>query len=215
MRLLAASLVVLAAASSGRAGLPSGFTESVVVSGLADVRSFDWTPSGDLWIAEGQGKVWVYRNGSPPILALQIPVEHTNEHGLSSLTVDPDFATNHHVWLYYTAPTPARNRLSRFTVVGDMLVSETVMIEGPPLSNSFHTGGCLRFAQDGTVFLAMGEDNQGSLLAQDPMSCAARSSGSSATARPRRTTPTSTGCRVTRASTRSVCATPSAATSTR
>ncbi|HJQ98870.1 MAG TPA: PQQ-dependent sugar dehydrogenase [Candidatus Polarisedimenticolaceae bacterium] len=167
MRALAACLLVLAATTASLAGLPSGFTETIVVSGLGEIRSFDWTPSGDLWVAVGQGRVYVCRPGVAPILALQIAVEPTYEHGLNALAVDPDFATNHYIWLYYTAKEPTRNRLSRFTAVGDTLVSETVMLESPPLSNFFHTGGCLRFAKDKTLFLGMGEDNQAA-LAQDP-----------------------------------------------
>jgi glucose/arabinose dehydrogenase len=167
IRALAACVLVLVTTTAGRAALPSGFTETIVVSGLGDIRSFDWTPSGDLWIATGQGAVWIWRGGSP-ILARQIPVESTFEHGLNSLEIDPDFATNHHIWLYYTAPSPVRNRLSRFTVSGDSLVSETVMLEGPVLSDLVHTGGCMRFSPDKRLFLAMGEDAQGSAVSQDP-----------------------------------------------
>lgn len=145
--------------------LPPGFQETVLVSGIVPV-AFDWAPDGDLWIASRFGDIWIYR----PLgvtLAGTLTTANSGEHGVAALAVDPDYATNQRVWIYYTAPSPARNRLSHFTYSGGTLTDETVVFEGPTLLNMIHTGGCLRFAEDGTVFLATGDDAQGSTTAQD------------------------------------------------
>lgn len=156
----------LAALAPARAtDLPPGFQETAVVSGLVPV-SFDWAPDGDLWIVTRFGDVWIYR----PVGLFQvasIATANSGEHGAAAIRLDPDFATTGHVWVYYTKPSPARNVLSRFTYQGGTLTDETVVVEGPVLQNMIHTGGCLRFAADGTIFLSTGDDALGSTAAQD------------------------------------------------
>ena len=46
-----------------------------------------------------------------------IPVHRGNENGLLGITLDPNFDTNHHLYLFYSRPTPEVQRISRFTRV--------------------------------------------------------------------------------------------------
>jgi glucose/arabinose dehydrogenase len=111
--------------------------------------------------------VWLVRGGQR-YTALTLPVSNEGERGVSNVAVDPDFATNGHVWIYYTTAPPApHNRLSRFRSVGTLLVEEKVVVDGPALVNTIHNGGCIRFAPDKTLFLTMGDDMQGTITAQD------------------------------------------------
>ena len=58
-------------------------------------------------------------------VAATIPVDERFEDGLIGITLDPDFASNHWVFLFYSARgEPLRQRLSRFTLVGDQLDME-------------------------------------------------------------------------------------------
>ena len=53
-----------------------------------------------------------------------VTVDSSGERGLLGVAFDPAFATNHYVYVYYTATTPAKhNRLSRFTANGDVAVA--------------------------------------------------------------------------------------------
>jgi glucose/arabinose dehydrogenase len=159
-------LLSLAGAAATAADLPPGFAENLVIHDLFRPTALDFGPGGELWISGQQGQVWVYRSGAL-ILAAAIPVNIEGERGISGLALDPDYVSNRHVWLYYTvSASPPNNRLSRFTNVADHLVDEAVMVEGPPLQNIFHNGGCIRFAADRTLYFTMGDDGQGS-LAQD------------------------------------------------
>ena len=89
-----------------------------------------WTPDGRMLIATHAGFVRVYQNGalvSNPALDLRSKMCRSNEWGMNGMAVDPDFANNHYIYIYYTfnkfgnaCPTddPASpvNRVSRFVL---------------------------------------------------------------------------------------------------
>lgn len=170
---LAAAIVGLAVvgATAGRAAdLPAGFNETLHVL-LTAPGSIAFDPSGRLWISQHTGGTVgrIYTFDGLLRLALTLPTDETGERGIHSIEIDPDFASNGHVWVYYTAPgPPSRNRLSRFTFASGALTSEVTIVEGPAVQALIHNGGCLTFAPDETLFLGMGEDSGGTAFAQDP-----------------------------------------------
>lgn len=85
-----------------------------------------------------------------------------NEEGLLSVALDPAFASNRHLWAYYSAANPRRSVLSRFTVgqfeadpATELIVLEVVQ----PFSN--HNGGAIRFGPDGMLYLGLGDGGSG------------------------------------------------------
>lgn len=86
---------------------------------------------------------------------------HGNEEGLLGLAFDPDFSSNGHFFVYYTASDPRRSVVSRFSVSGDDVDkvdtnSERVVLEiAQPASN--HNGGQLRFGSDDFLYIAVGD----------------------------------------------------------
>ena len=87
--------------------------------------------------------------------------EAGNEEGLLGLAFDPDYAANGHFYVYYSADSPRRSVVSRFTVLPDSLTaadpdSELVIMEIPqPYSN--HNGGQLAFGPDGYLYVGLGD----------------------------------------------------------
>ena len=158
--------VLTCAAMAAASELPTGFQETVFVSGVDSPVAFAWAPDGDLLIATRSREVWIYRAGQL-ILAGVVPGSDLGERSISGFALDPAYETNHHVWIYYTSLPPERNRLSRFTIENDALGDELLVLEGPLLSSTVHNGGCLVFAEDGTLFLGTGDDALGSGTAQD------------------------------------------------
>jgi glucose/arabinose dehydrogenase/chitodextrinase len=160
-------LAVLAAHPVAAADIPPGFQERAYVEGLVEPTGMAWGPSGELWIAGKRGHVWVFQGGSRTLVG-QLPVASRGEEGIEGIAVDPDYATNQFVWIYYTRsePKPYRNVLSRYRHVGDQLVEERVVLQGPQVTDEVHNGGCLRFAEDKTLFVSVGDDNQ-PMRAQD------------------------------------------------
>ncbi len=86
------------------------------------------------------------------------------ERGLLGVAFHPQFATNHWVYLYYTASSPnPHNRIVRYTANGDVSTGvETVLVDLPDLSSATnHNGGALHFGPDGKLYVAVGENANG------------------------------------------------------
>jgi glucose/arabinose dehydrogenase len=151
--------------TSAATSLPAGFTDTQWVSGLARPYQMEFAPDGRLFVSQQGGRLRVIKNGV--LLAtpfVQIPVDYRGDRGLIGIAFDPAFATNHFVYVYYTAATPApHNRVSRFTAAGDVAVagSEQILLELPNLgSAAIHNGGSIHFGADGKLYIATGENAQ-------------------------------------------------------
>ncbi len=82
-----------------------------------------------------------------------------NEEGLLGLAFSPTFVENGHFYVYYSAASPRRSVLSRFTTGADGLGdegSEEVILEvGQPFRN--HNGGMITFGPDGMLYIGLGD----------------------------------------------------------
>src|SRR5215211_3203824 len=148
------------------ATLPAGFTETAI-SGLSTPTAMEIAPDGRIFVCQQGGSLRVIKNGAllaTPFLTLN--VDSNGERGLLGIAFDPNFATNNFLYLYYTvATTPRHNRVSRFTANGDVVVagSETVILELDNLTSATnHNGGAIHFGPDGKLYVAVGENANGS-----------------------------------------------------
>ncbi|MEV4413840.1 PQQ-dependent sugar dehydrogenase [Catellatospora sp. NPDC049609] len=108
-----------------------------------------------------------------------IPVYTHDEEGLQGVGVDPNFATNRHIYLYYAPPlsTPGGdapstgsnwsawqgvNRLSRFTLNSDYTVNQSSKVDILDVAADrgicCHTGGDIDFDAAGNLYLSTGDD---------------------------------------------------------
>jgi glucose/arabinose dehydrogenase len=120
-------------------------------------------PDGRLFVCEIHGSLRIFKNDVLlPTPFLTVDAEDTGEHGLDGVCFDPDFATNHYIYIYYTAKTPTtHNRVSRFTADGDVAVpgSEFVLLDLDDLSSIRHVAGGLGFGNDGKLYISVGNDS--------------------------------------------------------
>ena len=146
------------------ASVPAGFTDAFVAGGLVSPTAMDVAPDGRIFVAQQGGQIRVIKNGQ--LLAqnfASVTVNSANERGLLGIVLDPNFASNKFVYVYYTATSPnLHNRISRFTASGDVASGgETVILDLPDLMNAInHLGGALHFAPDGKLFVAVGNHDQ-------------------------------------------------------
>ncbi|MGQ0829441.1 MAG: PQQ-dependent sugar dehydrogenase [Bacteroidota bacterium] len=142
---------------------PTGFSQ-VRYLAIEDASAMALAPDGRVFICQKNGTVSIAKNGVLlPTPFLTLAVDQNGERGISGITFDPDFKTNNHLYIYYTAVTPTiHNRLSRFTANGDEALagSEVPLLDAEPLKAVFHNGGGLAFGPDEKLYLAMGEDNE-------------------------------------------------------
>src|SRR5881394_2628024 len=163
LKLIPCLLLVLAAGAASAATLPSGFSESVIASGIPSATAMDFAPDGRLFVCQQNGQLRVIKNDT--LLAtpfLTVTPDSTGERGLLGVAFDPNFANNHWVYIYYTVPgSTAHNRVGRFTASGDVAApgSETVILDLNGLSSaSNHNGGAIHFGLDGKLYVAVGEN---------------------------------------------------------
>ncbi len=172
-------------AESVQAG--SGRFESIVIQhDLPEPVDFAFAPDGRVFVASRYGDVRIIQDGALlPDPFVTLPANTSVQRGLMGLALDPDFASNGFVYLYYTHehnpsdPTgPKTGRLIRVTAEGNtaLLGSDVILLgtaaddaASPSCSNlpagsdclpadgCCHVGGALRFAPDGTLFVSTGD----------------------------------------------------------
>jgi len=159
MRLLVTLTLALAALEAGTP--PANFTETTIVNGLSSPTAMAFAPDGRIFILEQAGALRIFKNGvllATP--ALSLSVDSSGERGLLGIAFDPDFTTNQFIYRYYTlTSTPRRNRVSRFTMSGDLAGGEVVLLELDNLTLATnHNGGALHSSIDGKLHIAVGDN---------------------------------------------------------
>ncbi|MBC7372238.1 MAG: PQQ-dependent sugar dehydrogenase [Bdellovibrionaceae bacterium] len=157
---------ILLSVGSFAADVPAGFTDTRVASGLNNPTAMEFAPDGRLFIAEQGGALRVVKNNVLlPTPFLKVNVDSSGERGLLGIAIDPQFDSNKFVYIYYTTSTPTtHNRIVRVTANGDVMAagSEVAILELDSLSTQIHNGGAIHFGQDGKLYIAVGENGNGS-----------------------------------------------------
>ena len=169
--LLLLSLLALLAQPT-RGAVPAGFQDSLVAS-VASPTAMAFTPDGRLLITAQTGRLWIYQNNallSTPALDLGTVLCSNSERGLLGVAVDPAFATNRFIYVFYTfrksgvcevntANAPV-NRVSRFTLADTNTVNrstELVLLDNIPSPAGNHNGGDVQFGRDGLLYISVGD----------------------------------------------------------
>src|SRR5687768_885796 len=152
------------------------FRVETVLTGLEIPWSMNFAPDGRLFVTERPGRVRIVTPGSSSSdLALTIDdVYAQGEAGLLGLALDPDFAQNRFVYIYYSAAIGNRavNRIVRYREVNSRLGERVTLLDNIPAAN-IHDGGRLRFGPDGLLYASAG-DAADANLAQDVASLAGK-----------------------------------------
>lgn len=127
-------------------------------------------PNLDVLIAQRRGEITLYKNATKKVsLAAKLNVYFkasvkgiNAEEGVLGIQKDPDFATNHYIYIYYSPIDVSVNRLSRFVFANDKidLKSEKVILDvASQREICCHTGGSIAFGKDHTLYLSTGDNS--------------------------------------------------------
>ena len=192
--LISMAVVVLGAALVTQAGpgpagastLPSGFRDSVVLSGLTNPTVLQFAPDGRIFVGQKNGVIKVFQSltDTNPVTVADLSGEVDDywDRGLLGLALPPDFPANPYLYVLYaydapiggTAPTwgdacptppgPTTDgclvsaRVSRLQVSGNVMTgSEQVLINDWCQQFPSHSIGTLLFGRDGDLYVGGGD----------------------------------------------------------
>lgn len=156
------------------------FTPVVVAEDLDEPMVFEVVKDGSAFIIERKGVVKKYDATTKSVSVVgTIPVntKYTSkegrvseaEEGLIGMSLDPNFAQNHWMYLYYAHPTEKKHILTRWEVRDDKLVdsSQKVVLEVTTQREvCCHTGGGMTWDRAGNLFLTVGNNTGNQQAAQ-------------------------------------------------
>jgi aldose sugar dehydrogenase len=151
---------------------------AVTVETFADNLEIPWSiafaPDGRIFVTERVGKLRVIEDGELNSQAIKIFDVGKGEGGLLGLALDPNFDTNHYLYLYYTYTEflTTYNKVIRYTENDNKLFDEKVLLDKIPGAAN-HDGGRLKFGPDGKLYITTGDSGNAN-LAQDLNSLAGK-----------------------------------------
>jgi glucose/arabinose dehydrogenase len=146
------------------ATVPTGFQDIRIATGLTSPTTLTALPDGRVLVVQQNGVIRIVKGDV--MLATNfwgVPnVDSGSERGCLGITPDPNFATNHFIYIYCTinTGTGSANRVIRVTEANDRMVagSDVIIFQLPnvPTGTKWHMGGALRFGTDGKLYVAVG-----------------------------------------------------------
>ena len=139
------------------------FVVEELVRGMTEPMELELLPDGrPVWIERG-GSIKVYDPDFEAVAEVaKLDVWTEFEDGLLGIALDPDFASNNWMYLYYSPNgDKSVNRLSRFQFADNKLdtESEQVVLDIPTDRNRCcHSGGSIEFGGTGLLHLSVGDN---------------------------------------------------------
>ena len=154
--------------SSAPLPVPPNF-EDVAIASVGAPTGLAFTPDGRLLITTQTGQLRIYENGAllaTPALNIASRICTNSERGLLGIAVDPAFASNNFIYVYYTlnrtgsCDSTAVNRVARFVLPSSNTIdpgTELVLIDNIHSFAGNHNGGDLHFGKDDLLYVSVGD----------------------------------------------------------
>lgn len=113
-------------------------------------------PNGDLIFCQLNGKIGLLKSGATDytVLMQRTGLVTEGEGGLLGLTLDPNYSSNHYMYIYETTTTASH--IVRLVYQAGTLTEDQVILEGIPQAK-YHNGGGLHFGPDGYLYIGTGD----------------------------------------------------------
>lgn len=155
--------VVATVSPAAAAGPPdSSFQKVPLDLNTSNPMQLDVANDGRVFYVDRLGDVRVIKPDAGTVLSAHLDVFTANESGLLAIALDPNFATNHWAFIYYSPSAASVDRLSRFTVNGDSLdlTSEKIVLDVPVQRAEccHHGAGLVIDKRTGNLWLSTGDN---------------------------------------------------------
>ncbi len=130
-----------------------------------------------LYVTERTGSIWIMQNGDflpEPLITFEPPFASQGEGGLMGLALDPDYLTNHYIYVMYSYLEDGRmyNRVVRLLEKDNKAVIDRILIDRIPGAGT-HNGGRIKIGPDDKLYVTTGDAGSAN-LAQDINSLAGK-----------------------------------------
>ncbi len=148
---------------------PADFTDTLITN-IGSPTALAFTPDGRMLVTTAPGTLRVYKDGAllpNPALDISGMVCTNGGRGLVGVAVDPNFAINHYIYLYYTfdkhggceqntSRVPV-NRVERYVLSdSNTATPDKILVDNIPNMNQ-HSAGDLHFGKDGYLYVTVGD----------------------------------------------------------
>ena len=135
---------------------------------LAYPIAFQFLPNGNVIMTHKPGEVKIYTLNNTVVSTFWMFNDsclNNFERGTLGICLDPNYSSNHYVYVYYihavppTTSTPQFIRIVRLTESGNVGTNPFIVLDysiGTPAGN--HMGGNMRFGPDGKLYVSIGEN---------------------------------------------------------
>ena len=134
----------------------------VLAEGMPQPMELEMAPDGRIFLIEIAGKLRIWKPETKALIdAGTVDTTTAQENGLLGFALDPKFADNHWIYLYYSSKDVEGQRLSRFVMEGDVLdnKSEKILLTfGEQRRECCHHAGSVEFGPDGCLFVSTGDN---------------------------------------------------------
>jgi cytochrome c len=147
------------------------FIKTQLVSGtFFEPTEMTILPNLDVLVIQRRGEIMLYNHLTKKVKQVGFikAYYHTlynksvnAEEGVLGLQADPDFKTNHYIYIYYSPADTSVNQLSRFTFVNGKVdsKSEKIILRVKTMREiCCHTGGSIAFGKDHILFVSQGDN---------------------------------------------------------
>jgi glucose/arabinose dehydrogenase len=146
-------------------GLP--YDREVIAENLFVPWALAISDDGKIFFTERSGVIRVIENGkllSQPLISFQSPFVTQEESGLLGIALDPDYITNHYIYVMYTYIENNRlfNRVVRLLEQDNKGVEDRILIDKIP-GSSVHNGGRIKVGPDRKLYVGTGDAGNSSL----------------------------------------------------
>ncbi len=145
------------------ATVDQNFEVSIIDDNPDNALALTVLPNLSVMYVERDGNVKLYNPETGVVrIVATLDVDSNREDGLLGIALDPDFATNGFVYLFYSPEGAASiQRVSRFDFVDNLLdlSTEKVLLTIPVQRNTCcHSGGDLEFDREGNLYISTGDN---------------------------------------------------------